>query len=89
MKVVSQTESGRFRNPDLIAAYFWVFFPLQVKLLKKIPNFQAETVNTRLQTLPFISTTYSDQFSPGLSLKSPEEDGLEEVNKALPLFLGL
>ena len=87
MKVVSQTESGPFRNPDLIAAYFWVFFPLQVKLLKKIPNFHAETVNTRLQTLPFISTTYSDQFSPGL--KSPEEDGLEEVNKALPLFLGL
>ena len=82
MKVVSQTESGRIRNPDLIAAYFW-FFPTSS------PNFQAETVNTRLQILPFISTTYSDQFSPGLSLKSPEEDGLEEVNKALPLFLGL
>ena len=82
MKVVSQTESGRIRNPDLIAAYFW-FFPTSS------PNFQAETVNTRLQTLPFISRTYSDQFSPGQSLKSPEEDGLEEVNKALPLFLGL
>ena len=35
MKVVSQTESGPFRNPDLIAAYFW-FFPTSS------PNFQAE-----------------------------------------------